>query len=283
MPRKKIEFQTQKKDSLLELKSGRSISGDILPVICERIAFYREKRGMGQKELAVAAGVTANSVSNWENGRSRPDVNLLPSICTALGITLYELFDISDPKPELTEKQKKLIEGYERLSPGHRSAVEGLITSLAAAEESENCPELRVLMYFSRTLAAGIGDPTEFEESAEPVYLYATALSRQADCIFRINGDSMEPKFHSGQEVLVQRIRDNGNMKYGEIGAFIVGNETYIKKYEPDGLHSLNPDYPVMHFEDEEAVYLIGRVIGTLEPEDHATEEDIERSKLSNL
>lgn len=55
-----------------------------------------------------------------------------------------------------------------------------------------------------------------------------------------------------------------------------LGKSTYIKEYRPDGLHSLNPAYPVMHFSEFEHVYLIGQVIGVLNDEDVACEEDVE-------
>ena len=42
----------------------------------------------------------------------------------------------------------------------------------------------------------------------------------------------------------------------------------------------MNPDYPVMHFENEDAVYLIGRVIGVFDPEGYAKQSDIDRYKL---
>ena len=56
----------------------------------------------------------------------------------------------------------------------------------------------------------------------------------------------------------------------------MIDNETYIKEYREDGLHSLNPKYDVMRFSDEESVYLIGQVIGVLSDEDIAREEDVE-------
>lgn len=60
----------------------------------------------------------------------------------------------------------------------------------------------------------------------------------------------------------------------------MINNETYIKRYEKDGLHSLNPDYPVMHFDDEQSVYLIGKVLGVFDPSSYAKQSDIERYKL---
>ena len=79
--------------------------------------------------------------------------------------------------------------------------------------------------------------------------------------------------------VLVKRISDSGELTPGDIGAFMIDNETYIKEYRPDGLHSLNPAYPVMRFSEFEHVYLIGQVIGVLNDEDIACEEDVERCR----
>ena len=261
------------------INPDNDIPQNAIPVICSKIRYYRENADIEQKALAKIIGVTANSVSNWENGRSRPDIALIPGICQALGITLYELFDIKDPGTKYNNEQQKLIDLYERLSYGHKKVVCNIINDLIDMQETENCPDLKVLSYFSRTLAAGIGDPTGFTDDSVPVYVYMTPEVMKADSIFKVNGDSMEPEFFNGQDVLVQRIENNSSLVPGEIGAFIVGNETYIKKYEADGLYSLNPDYPVMRFEDDDRVYLIGRVLGVFNSEGYAKKSDIDRYK----
>ena len=235
---------------------------------------------MEQKALAEAVGITANSISNWETGRSRPDVNLLPAICKALNITFYELFNADDPTIRYTANQQILVERYDQLTSGHKRVVDNLIDTLSKVEAAESCPNLTKLTYFSKQLAAGIGDPTEFDDEGEEVYVYASPEVSRADCIFTVNGNSMEPEFRSGQDVLVQRICNGGDIQFGDIAAFIVGNETYIKEYQEDGLHSLNPDYPPMHFSDEESVYLIGRVLGIFDKTQYAKPEDIEKYEL---
>ncbi len=251
-------------------------TSDNIPVICERIRFYREKAGLEQKELAKQIGITGNSVSNWENGRSRPDINLIPTLCSVLGVSLYELFDLSDPHMHYTRDEQTHLETYRRLSTGHRYAVDQLMDSLIHVEENSVTPKICSLMHFSRSLAAGIGDPTELEDNATQIFLYADRINSRANCVFTVSGDSMEPDYHDGDLVLVERIPDAPELSNGEIGAFIVGNETYIKQYEKDGLHSLNPDYAPMHFTDDASVYLIGRVLGVLAPEDIAADSDVE-------
>lgn len=283
MPKRNFNLPADDGIHMIDPQTGQLSSAPAMPLICERIRYYREKRGIEQKKMAQKLGITGNSISNWETGRSRPDVNLLPEICRVLEITLYDLFRMEAPAGAVSDKHRELIESYASLSKGHQRAVDELIASLARAEGYESCPDLKVLMYFNRSLAAGIGDPTEFEEDAEPVYVYSTPDIRRADSIFKVNGDSMEPVFSDGQDVLVQRINTGSGLDFGETGAFIVGNETYIKRYERDGLHSFNPDYPVMRFDGGQTVYLIGRVIGIFDPRCYANQEDIERYKLLHM
>lgn len=277
MARRKIDLSTSGQGNIIDMKTGKPVETPVLPVICERIKHYREMLGMEQKALAEQIGVTKNSISNWECGRSRPDVNLLPGICDALNITLYDLFKRDDPTIKYNAREQMLVDGYRDLNAGHQHAVDNLIDTLRNVEALENCPDLLPLTYYERQLAAGTGDPTEFDDEGETVYVHASPDAKRADCIFTVNGNSMEPDFRSGQDVLVQRLNNGPDLQYGEIGAFIVGNETYIKEYQEDGLHSLNPAYAPMHFCEEESVYLIGRVLGILDKADYASADETER------
>ena len=62
----------------------------------------------------------------------------------------------------------------------------------------------------------------------------------------------------------------------------MIGNEAYIKVYQPDGLHSLNPKYSTMKFTQEDKVYMIGRVIGTVDNCDIASAYDVDRYEKAN-
>ena len=149
--------------------------------------------------------------------------------------------------------------------------------NLLQVQQAEGCREIHKLTRFEHQLAAGIGDPNEFEDSGTPIYVYDDSLTCRADCVFTVNGDSMEPDYPDGCMVLVKRISDSGELTPGDIGVFMIDNETYIKEYREDGLHSLNPAYPVMRFSDFEHVYLIGRIIGVFSPESIATEADVKK------
>lgn len=277
MPKRSFDRSTSPEGNVIDMQTGKPAVRDTKPVVCERIRYYRERLEMEQKVLARMVGVTANAVSNWESGRSRPDINLLPNICEALRITLYQLYDIEDPSIRYTASEEMFMEDYRRLTKGHRYAVRSLAQTLLQVQAEEHSREIEKLLYFERQLAAGIGDPSDFEDEGIPIYVYADAVSSFADCVFTVNGDSMEPEYPDGTLVCVHRIIEADRLEPGDIGAFMIDNETYIKEYQKDGLHSLNPAYSVMRFEDYDRVFLIGRVVGILDRKDIASEEDVNR------
>ena len=277
MPKRVFDRSTSYESRVIDMHTGKPVPAETKPMICDRIRHYREKLGMEQKALAAMVGVTANAVSNWERGRARPDVNLLPDICEALQITLYQLYGLDDPSVKYTTMEDAFMENYRQLTPGHQYAVRAMAQNLLQVQQAEARRKIHKLTRFEHQLAAGIGDPNEFEDSGTPIYVYDDSLTCRADCVFTVNGDSMEPDYPDGCMVLVKRISDSGELTPGDIGAFMIDNETYIKEYQEDGLHSLNPKYDIMRFSDEESVYLIGRVIGVLDPENIATEADVKR------
>lgn len=280
MPRKKIDPDDKGESKIIDIKTQKPVDKKT-SIVCKTIRKYREELGIEQKELGSRIGVSGNAVCNWEKGYTRPDINLLPRICEALGITLYELYDIDDPLLRYTAGEQMLIADYRELSKSHQYVLNKTMNALKLAEAVDKCPDIKKLILFERSLAAGIGDPTEFDDKGEPIYVYSNSLIKHADCVFYVNGDSMEPNYLSGDMVLVQRFPDCGSIQPGEIGAFITHNETYIKEYRKDGLHSLNSAYPTMKFDEDDDVFFIGKVIGILDPyEDIASEEDLRKYQL---
>ena len=267
------------KGKVIDIHTGKQADVTSLPVICERVRYFRTLRKIEQKELARRLNITSNSVSNWECGRSRPDVALLPELCRVLEITPFELMGMKDPTV-YNEHEKLHMENYRKLKTRDRFLVDTMMDNMLMMREAENMPKLIRLPYFEKPLAAGIGDPTEFEGLSEEIYLYDSDEYRRADYVFRVNGDSMEPDYRNGDLVLVERVPSGLRLQEGEIGAFIVGNEMYIKEFRADGLHSLNKMYDVLKFDEEQSVYLIGKVLTVLAPEAIASQSDIEKFHL---
>ena len=60
-------------------------------IIGEQIAKFRKSKGLTQRELGEAIGVSASAVSQWESGGT-PDISLLPALSDVLGVTVDSLF-----------------------------------------------------------------------------------------------------------------------------------------------------------------------------------------------
>lgn len=59
--------------------------------IGKNIRTLRTRRGLSQDQLAEALHVTRQTVSNYETGRSRPDVEMLTALAEALGADVTEV------------------------------------------------------------------------------------------------------------------------------------------------------------------------------------------------
>lgn len=64
--------------------------------IGKKIKYLRKGKGVTQESLANYLGVTTQAVSKWENEQTAPDISLLPDISVYFGVTIDELFSLTD-------------------------------------------------------------------------------------------------------------------------------------------------------------------------------------------
>ncbi len=64
--------------------------------IGKQIKDLRQRRGITQEDMAQQLGITAQAVSKWERGVTAPDIALLPDISAYFGVSIDELFALSD-------------------------------------------------------------------------------------------------------------------------------------------------------------------------------------------
>ena len=75
------------------------------------ISKLRKEKNMTQEELAEKLGVTAKSISRWENGKTMPDLSLFNPMCEILGITVNDLMSgkIVDNKNSISALGENII------------------------------------------------------------------------------------------------------------------------------------------------------------------------------
>lgn len=70
----------------------------------------RRQKGMSQKQLADACCVHQTAVSQWEKGRTMPDISSLKMLSSVLGVSVEELLGTEKPKDE------NRIQGFEKIN-----------------------------------------------------------------------------------------------------------------------------------------------------------------------
>ncbi len=68
-------------------------------IIGEQISKFRKAKGLTQRELGEAIGISASAVSQWESGGA-PDISLLPVLSDVLGVTVDSLFGREEARRE---------------------------------------------------------------------------------------------------------------------------------------------------------------------------------------
>ena len=120
-----------------------------------RIRQLRNAAGMTQEQLGNELSVSAQAVSKWESGTTTPDIQLLPEISVLFGVTIDELFSMTDesrierienmidnmhfiPEKDFLDSEKFLKEKLsDEKSKARASLVLGELYSKRASEYSE--------------------------------------------------------------------------------------------------------------------------------------------------
>lgn len=72
-------------------------------IVGEQILKFRKEKGLTQRELGEAIGVSSSAVSQWESGGT-PDISLLPALSDILGVTVDALFGRTEVRREDIEE-----------------------------------------------------------------------------------------------------------------------------------------------------------------------------------
>ena len=180
---------------------------------------------------------------------------------------------------ELEEAETEFsLEEYQHIQKCRALDPHGLkMVNLVMEEETERCkkekkPILELvqpgepsvdLIEFYPAVSAGRGvDLTGIDDSKQ-IKVVSNIYTRQADYVVRVDGESMAPRYHHGDKLLVQEVDDTD---VGEIGIWFVNGLHYVKKKGEGKLISLNRDYPDVYPEDDYEQRCRGRVIGVLDP-----------------
>lgn len=120
--------------------------------IGNQIKALRTARGITQEVLAEKLNVSAQAVSKWERGATVPDVQMLPELSAYFGVTIDELFALSD-ETRMERIQNMIWD--ERELDGAVVEREELFLLEKARKEPENGKPLELLADLENKVAQG--------------------------------------------------------------------------------------------------------------------------------
>lgn len=129
----------------------------------------------------------------------------------------------------------------------------------ASADATAGLRRRRISLY-DMPVSAGTGVFLD-DSTATDIMIPDGPKTVEADYALRISGDSMEPKYHSGDVLLVQSC---DSVEEGELGIFVLDGSGYFKKFGGDRLISLNEAYAPIMLKDFSEISCCGRVLGKL-------------------
>ncbi len=107
----------------------------------EKLKAARIESGLKQSELAKKLNTTGNTISNWENNVSKPDLDTLSYICGILHVTASYFLQATIPEDEVSISELKLVKKYRYItehSPSGAKTINAVLENeYAIAEQLE--------------------------------------------------------------------------------------------------------------------------------------------------
>jgi len=193
-------------------------------VIGSRIDEARRDAGLSLSEfsdLLKQYGVTMSpsGINKWAKGSALPNAYQLMAVCHALDLEVDVGFFTGDHMPLLNEAGLKKVREYR----------DDLIASGNYKPERQLASIIKYIEMPVSSLAVSAGTGAFLDEgNFETVSFPEKSVPKGADFGLRVSGDSMEPVYHDGQIVWVEKCNA---LSVGEVGIFSYDGEGYLKVY----------------------------------------------------
>ena len=246
----------------------------------ERVKLVKKEKGITNEALSLASGIPTGTLGKLLSGfTEEPKLSTAIALADALGCSLEFLALGKEERPALSEAEETrlekfraldthgarvcdfiLDEEYMRCSSLSRNTLADTADRISRAKPTEKKARVIKIPFFSDRVSAGGGVHLESNDSVE-IIVTLNEKTKRANFALRVSGDSMEPRYHDGDILLVE---NTPSVEVGELGIFICDGEGYFKKFGGDCLISLNPLYEPIPLSSFESFSCRGSVIGTL-------------------
>ncbi|MDO5125369.1 MAG: S24 family peptidase [Ruminococcus sp.] len=232
--------------------------------ISQRIFHILKEKRLTQKDFSLSSGISESTISDWKKKGTNPAADKLSVIADSIGVSLEFLITGKEKSSstELTVDEQELLTYYKELSDIHKGIVIGEAKTLSEQYKTQLKEPKNTIFIEFYDLPASAGTGVYLDNcNKDMIEVEDTPLNAAANFALRVSGDSMKPRFHDGDMVLVE---SRPTVDLGEVGIFIVNGEGFIKEFGGDRLISLNSDYDDIILCEDDSIYCKGKVIGVL-------------------
>ena len=92
----------------------------------EKLKAARKQRGLSQAALGKLLDVQAKTISNWENGKSEPNLKTINKLCEVLNIPLYSLIS-KDVDYQLNYEEAFIVNKFRELNDDGKKMIINLL------------------------------------------------------------------------------------------------------------------------------------------------------------
>lgn len=96
----------------------------------ERIIQLRNERDWTEYRLAVEAEIPQSTISSWFQKNVKPSSKSLEKICKAFNMTMSQFFAFESEPVTLTEKQRQVLENWNKLNSEQQDIILELLKSM---------------------------------------------------------------------------------------------------------------------------------------------------------
>lgn len=220
-------------------------------------------------------GVTGSAITNYEKETSHPKETVMYKLFEALNVDANYLFQdvVNVPKKnnDVTLSEFDVIKKYRKLDDLGKEIVDLILNKevkrteqLKEAEENKGSyvreDQIIYLPEMYSRFSAGSGQYNS-DSGYEMVEVAYSPEAAQANYLITVSGDSMEPDFSNGDRVFIKSMPD---IEVGEVGAWQVNGDLFIKEKGDGELISINPDYDNVKIGEYDEVSCLGKVLGKM-------------------
>ncbi|WP_283262044.1 LexA family transcriptional regulator [Streptococcus dysgalactiae] len=226
------------------------------------------KKNIKQIDIHNKLGIPKSTITGYVKGRSLPTAGNVQKLADFFGVLKSDIdprFDSNNIEtnsniiPSTLQKVTSTLSQLE-----HKRQLNVLDYAETQLEQQNTVEEPQATYYtynyYDHAASAGTGQYLN-DVQVETIEL---PVDYDADFVIPVYGNSMEPKYHSGDYVFVKL---SINLSDGDIGVFEYYGDAYIKQLVINDsgafLHSLNDKYDDILIDRDSDFRIIGEVIGS--------------------